>query len=108
MFIDGHGRKSLVRNTALSVTGSAGVALGTFAAGQYSRLTGLFSIISSGQFRYEMGADSSAFQVSSSFTVSSGGSGFDVLNLGSHLRLSFSQLASQTGATVLVLGEPTR
>jgi hypothetical protein len=55
-----------------------------------------------------MGADSSAFQVSSSFVVSSGGAVFDVINYGNHVSLSLSQAASQTGAVVYVFGEPIR
>ena len=106
--IKGHARQALVRNTALSMTGSAGSSFGVFDAGKFSRLAGVLSIVGSATFRYQMGADSSAFQVSSTFVVNSGGSIFDVLNYGNHVNLSLSAAASQTGAVVLIYGEPIR
>jgi len=106
--VRGQARRTIIKNAALSVVGSDGVVFGVYDAGQYSRLTGLFSIAGSGMFRVQFGADSGGFQVSSALAISSGGSVADLVNYGNHVRLSFSQLASQTGAVVLVLGEPLR
>jgi len=107
-FIDGHSRKTLYSNTALSYTGSTGGALGVFYCAQYSRLAGFVTNISSVTLRYQLGVDSSAFQVSSSIVINSGGAVVDLLNYGNHVNLSFSQAASQTGIAVLIYGEPLR
>lgn len=104
----GHRRQALYKSTALNVTGSAGVALGVYNATHYSRLAGLVSVIGSATLRYQLGVDSSAFQVSSTVAINSGAAVIDVLNYGHHVNLSFSQAASQQGMAVLIYGEPLR
>lgn len=106
--VKGQGRVSLYQSTTLGFTGSGGTTLGVFAVDRYARLAGLVSVIGSATLRYQMGVDSAAFQVSSSFVVNSGGSVFDVLNYGHHVNLSFSQAASQANAVALIYGEPIR
>ena len=105
--LKGQSRKALV-NTTLDVVGSAGTPIGVYDTGGYARLTGLLSVVGSATFRVEQGVNSGSFQVSSAFTVNSGGSSFDVVNLGNHTRLSLSQAASQSGIVVAVYGQPLR
>lgn len=106
--IKGQGRVALFASTTQGFTGSGGAAIGVYEVGRYARLAGLLSIVGSATLRYQMGVNSSAFQVSSSFTVNSGGSAFDVLNYGHAVNLSFTQAASQANAAVLIYGEPIR
>jgi hypothetical protein len=108
MFIDGHARRALVHNASLTMTGSSGSSFGEFQVGQFSRLAGMFSIVGSATFRYAMGAVSGTSIVTSSFVVNSGASVFDLVQYGHWAALSFSQAASQTGATVFVFGEAVR
>jgi hypothetical protein len=106
--IKGSARRSLVKNAALSLTGSGGTVFGVFDTGHYARLAGLISVIGSATVRYQMGVNSGAYQVSSSFVVGSGGGSFDMLNFGHVAELSLSQASSQAGAVVLIYGEPIR
>lgn len=104
--VDGHGRKSLVGETALSVPGSTG--LGTFYVAGYSRFAGLFNIVGSITLQYQMGVNSGTYQVSSTFTVNSGGSNFDVLNFGHYAQFTISVANSQDGVVAFVYGDPSR
>jgi hypothetical protein len=106
--IKGSARPTLVKNAALSLTGSGGTAFGVFNTGHFARLAGLVQVVGSATVRYQMGANSGTYQVSSSFVVASGGASFDVLNYGHYTELSLSQAASQTGAVVLIYGESIR
>jgi hypothetical protein len=106
-FIRGHSRRTLVSNTALSVTGSTG--LGAFNVQPYSRLTGLFSVVGSLTFQYRLGINSGSWLVSSTFVVNSGGSVFDVLNIGGNVAdFGFTAANSQANIAVNLLGEPLR
>ncbi len=94
-------------NTALTVPGSTG--LGAYDVKAYSRFTGLFSVVGSLTFLYRLGVNSGTYQVSSSFVVNSGGSAFDVLNVGGNVAdFSFSAANSQSNVVAHVLGEPLR
>jgi hypothetical protein len=107
-FIKGHGRRSLIANVAASVPGSTGISFGVFDVTQYSRFTGLISCIGSVTVRYQLGINSGAYQVTSSFVANSGGSSFDVLNPGGRFAdISISAANSQVLAFGFI-GEPLR
>jgi hypothetical protein len=108
VILKGQARRSLVKETAISVIGSSGLSLGVHDVGLFSRLGGMVSIIGSGRLAYSMGIDSATMLVSSSFIVSSGPSTFDFLNYGHSVGISFSQLSSQANAKVLIMGESIR
>jgi hypothetical protein len=106
--VKGAARAVLVEQTAVPLTGSGGVAFGTFNAGLYSRITGLVGNISSVTVRVQFGISSAAFQVSSSLVVNSGGGIIDLINYGRYVNLSLSQAGSQTLAGIAFYGEPLR
>ena len=106
--IDGQARFALVEETALSVPGSTGLGGGTKDVAAYARFAGIFSIVGSLTFQYQMGVNSGVYQVNSSFVVNSGGSTFDVLNYGHSAQFTISAANSQDEAVVLVYGEPIR
>lgn len=108
-FIRGHDRQALYSNVAASFTGSAGAAFGAFRCDEFSRFTGLLSVIGSATMRYQLGVNSGTYQVNSTFAVNSGGSVFDVLNPGGRVvNWGFTQAASQENAVVNIIGEPLR
>lgn len=85
------------------------IGLGTVNVQQYSRFTGIFSLVGSATFQYRLGISSGTWLVSSSFVVNSGGSVFDVLNVGGNVAdFAFTAANSQANVAVNVLGEPLR
>ena len=107
VLLQGHARRTLVSTTGMTIVGST--LLGTFNVQQYSRFTGLLSVVGSATLRYQLGVSSGTYQVSSSFVANSGGSAFDVLNLGGNVaEFSFSAANSQSNVAANILGEPLR
>jgi hypothetical protein len=80
-----HGRFAFFRSpstpggTNTTIPGSTD--LGTYQAGGFSRLTGIFSTVGSMTLRYSMGCHGGNYQVTSSVAINSGGTVFDVINL---------------------------
>lgn len=105
-FIIGHNKNTLVNSTFTADSGGT-VDFGTFPAYRYSRFIGLFSVVGSFTFRYQMGVDSGTYQVSSTTTVNSGGSIVDVLNFGRQVNFGFTAVVSSE-PRVYVAGEPIR
>lgn len=105
--IGGQDREILVNQVAQGVNSGASVDFGAFKVGRFSRFAGLLSAVGSFTLRYRMGVDSGTYQVSSTVTVNSGGSTFDVVNYGHHADFSITIANSQV-YTVVIHGEPIR
>lgn len=106
-FLKGHGRRVLFSSTALSIPGST--ALVAANAQPYSRFTGIVSIIGSVTVQYRLGVNSGTYQVSSTFVANSGGSVFDVLNIGGNVvDWTFTAANSQANVVINIVGEPIR
>ena len=111
-FLDGHARHTLVNDTG-SVSQGGSVDFGVFQVNQYSRFTGLLSFTGGGAtgigFQWSMGVNSGTYEVSSTQTiVSAGALALDEINHGREARFAITSVDSDTGYTVLVLGEPLR
>ena|SRR3990167_10436041 len=104
--IIGQARVTLV-NTVVTVASGGTVDFGTFPSDKFARLGGAFSVVGSFTFRYQMGASSGSYAVSSSSTVNSGGSVFDQIQYGAFLNLGFTAVVS-SAPTVYLFGEPVR
>ena len=106
--IDGQSRRLLFTNINSLYTQGGSVDFGAYEVRGYSRFAGVIQTNSGGlTFRYRMGATSGAYQVTSTFTVSSGGNVFDVLNYGQFADFSFT-VGSTTNYWIGVYGEPIR
>jgi hypothetical protein len=70
---------------------NSGTDLGTRQVGGFSRITGMWSGISSTTMQYRMGVHSGDYQVTSSFVVNSGPQLFDVLNYGLYVNFSITR-----------------
>lgn len=104
--IIGQVRTTLV-NTTVTVASGATVDFGTFPSDKFTRLVGVFSVVGSFTFRFQQGASSGSYAVSSSSTVNSGGSIFDQIQYGAFLNLGFTAVVS-SAPTVFLAGEPVR
>src|SRR5215468_3511243 len=85
----------------------SGTNIGTFPVGQFARINGLFSTISSLTLAYRMGADSGNFIVTSSVVINSGASVFDVINYGRVVNFQVTAGTSQA-PTFFLQGESVR
>ena len=104
--IIGQNRVTLVNSTFSAASGGT-VDFGTFPSDKFARLGGVFSVVGSFTFRYQQGASSGSYAVSSSSTVNSGGSIFDQIQYGAFLNLGFTAVVS-SAPTVYLFGEPVR
>lgn len=102
----GHAKNVLVDSVFTAASGST-IDFGTFPAGRYSRLCGMFSVVGSFTFRHQMGSASGTYIVTSTTVVNSGPSVFDQVNYGKYLNLGFTQIVSSQ-PRVFIFGEPTR
>ena len=111
-YVGGHGRKDLFSRVGSQATQGSSVDFGQHEVQGYSRFTGLIRPDSAGAtgltFRWRMGINSGAFQVSSSITVGSGGAVFDQLNHGRFADFAFTAIDSTTTFGIVILGEPLR
>ena len=104
----GHARNTLFTAVTSGVN-TPGVDFGGFNVEKYSRFTGLATAVGSFTFRYRLGINSAAgWVVSSTFTVNSGGSAFDVLNPGGKIADFGITIANSQVFNLCVLGEPVR
>lgn len=99
-------RVTLVNTTVNAASGGT-VDFGTFPSDKFARLVGIFSVVGSFTFRFQQGASSGSYAVSSSSTVNSGGSVFDQVQYGPFLNLGFTAVVS-SAPTVYLAGEPVR
>ena len=104
--IIGQNRVTLVNSTFSAASGGT-IDFGTFPSDKFARLVGLFSVVGSFTFRFQQGASSGSYAVSSSSTVNSGGSVFDQVQYGPFLNLGFTAVVS-SAPTVYLAGEPLR
>ena len=111
-YIGGHGRNNLFSRVGSQATQGGSIDFGQFEVQQFSRFTGLIRPDSVGAtgltFRWRMGINSGAFQVSSSVTVGSGGAAFDQINFGRYTDFSFTAIDSTTTYGIVIMGEPLR
>lgn len=104
--IIGQRRVTLV-NTTFTANSGVAIDFGTFPSDRFSRLIGGFSVVGSFTFRFQMGAASGSYYVSSTTVINSGGAVFDQLQYGAFLNLGFTNVVSST-PTVYLAGEPVR
>lgn len=101
-----HVKQTFVNST---FTAASGVALdfGTFACDAFSKLTGIFSVVGSFNFRMQFGPSSGTYFVASSTVINSGGATLDVPAYGKFANLGFTGVvSSQPG--VYIAGEAIR
>ena len=104
-----HGRRALFISP-ITPGGSpsrvdSGFDLGTFQVGGYSRLTGIFSTISSLTLQWRLGVHSGDYRITSSTVINSGNTIFDQLNYGLYANFMVTAATSQAPRYV-VMGEP--
>jgi hypothetical protein len=68
----------------------------------------MISLIGSATIRYQMGATSGTYLVSSSFVVNSGPNTIDYLNYGHAVDWAITAINSQVVSGILIYGEPVR
>lgn len=88
-----------------TIPGSTG--LGCYQVGGFSRFVGLFSTVGSMTLRWQLGAHSGDYMVSSAVVINSGGCTVDFLNYGLYAEFTITAANSQT-PDFLILGEPIR
>jgi hypothetical protein len=105
-FIDGHGRRALVRQHNVFV--GSGADFGDVLTSQYSRLTGMASIVGSMTVRIRSAvASGGPYLVSSNWSVNSGPNLLDSINYGDYTRFDVTAAKSQV-CSILIRGEPLR
>ena len=104
--IIGQQRVTLV-NTATAVASGGTVDFGTFPSNMFARLGGMFSVVGSFSFRYQMGVASGTYLVSSTTVINSGALVFDQIQYGAFINLGFTAVVSSV-PTVYLFGESIR
>lgn len=99
--------KTILVNSVFTVASGSTLDMGVFPGDKWSRVAGMFSVVGSFTFRYQMQSISGTTLVTSTLVVNSGGQILDAINYGEYIGLGFTQVVSSQ-PRVFLYGEPTR
>jgi len=100
-------RRITLVDTVVNAASGGTVDFGVFPSDRFARLVGLFSVVGSFTFRWQMQSVSGTARVSSTTVINSGSTVFDVLQYGPFLGLGFTAVVS-SAPYVFLAGEPIR